>query len=266
MLLYSIQDRSLSEHQQQRSLRIGYAIEPPYSFVTETGQVSGLLPTLAKKVAQDLGITQIEWIQVSTNELIPGLEQGRFDLIATGMYITRERAQIVAFSDPVVCAQPELLILPGATLTIDALPQQAPTDLKIAVVQGSAEATQLERMGIPIAQLLLVADPSMGYKAVAAGLADGFARSAPTIRWLIDQQPAEHLTHTTAFRGSAAPSALEYIGFAFRRSDQQLLPAWNRAQQRYITHPSYQQMLGDFGFIPTESPGSITTKELLQWD
>lgn len=266
LYLYARRDQSLTQLQQAGVIRIGYAIEAPFAFLKPGGQVSGESPEVAKEITARLDIQRIEWVQTDFGSLIPALEAERFDVIAAGMFITPERAQQVAFSEPTFHVQQGLLVRAGNPRQLHAY-QQALTqpDVKIAVIAGAVEETLLRRMGLPESQLLLTPDALTGHAAVETGLADGLALSALTIRQMIAANPAGHLEMALPFEqpDPALTGRSGYGAFAFRQQDHQLLTAWNAAMQPFIGSPAHLALIAPFGFTEAELPGPITTREIL---
>lgn len=81
-------------------LRVGYAVEAPYAFLIADGVPTGEGPESARQIAQRLGLARVDFVQVPFAELIPGLLERRYDLIAAGLFVTAERATRVRFSAP----------------------------------------------------------------------------------------------------------------------------------------------------------------------
>lgn len=57
---------------------------------------------------------------------------------------------------------------------------------------------------------------------------------------------------------------LGYGAFAFRKSDRQLLSAWNHFLGILIESEEHLQIVSQFGFTQAELPGMVTTSEVLQ--
>lgn len=88
---------------------------PPFEF-HQQGEVIGFDIDLANLIAEELGLKLV--IQdVSFNSLIPTLNSGRADFAMSGLTVTPERLQNVAFSD--VYFQPSLAILSSEKNPID---------------------------------------------------------------------------------------------------------------------------------------------------
>ena len=262
LLLFAQRDQSLHRLQKAKTIRIGYAVEAPYAF-RKDGEVTGEFPEVAKWVAIQLGIQQIEWIQTDFDLLLTELEADRFDVIATGMYITEERMTRVAFSIPVVRTQQGLLVRRGNPKQIHSYQQarQAP-ELKFAVIAGAIEELLLQRIGLRAEQIVIVPDARTGRTAVENGLVDGLALTAPTIRWMVLNEGLQETTMAQPFvqPALALTEDLSNCAFAFRKGDQQLLTAWNQVMQPLIHSEAHLKLSKKYGFTLPNQP---TTAEIL---
>lgn len=73
------------------------ATAPPNQFFDEDGKtIIGNEVDFADQIGSILGL-DVEWVNVSFDSIIPGLEAGRYDLAMTGMRDTKEREQVVDF-------------------------------------------------------------------------------------------------------------------------------------------------------------------------
>jgi len=255
-------DQSLQQLQKTNVIRIGYAVEAPYAF-RQNGVVTGQFPEVAKLLVPKLQIDRIEWVQTDFHLLLSELNDGRFDVVAAGVFITPERAAQVAFSIPLFQVEQSLLVLHGNPNAIHSY-QQALTarELRFAVIAGATEETLLQEMGLLPAQLVVVPDTRTGRTAVEAGLADGLALSAPTIRWLALHQQLQKLDIAVPFIQPDLPSLPHWgdCAFAFRQDDRALLAAWNAALQPLLASQEHLALMARFGFSPTELPSGSTTE------
>jgi len=81
-------------------LKVGVsATREPFSFVDESGSVTGHDGELARRIGAALG-RPIEFVDMKFMALIPALQSGKVDVIITGMTATPERAKQVAFTRP----------------------------------------------------------------------------------------------------------------------------------------------------------------------
>ena len=66
-------------------IRVGFANEAPFGYATPEGKLTGEAPEVAKAVLKEMGINQVDGVLTEFGSLIPGLQAGRFDIIAAGM-------------------------------------------------------------------------------------------------------------------------------------------------------------------------------------
>lgn len=260
-------DTSLTQLQQNGVIRVGYAVEAPYAYITAEGHVTGESPEVAKTIIESLGIERTEWIQTEFDQLIPGLLDQRFDVIAAGMFITAERAEKVQFSNPTFHVQPGLLVYMENPLQLHTYEDIANNRAaKVAALSGSVEETLLREAGVVDSQLVLVADALTGEIALRTGLVNALALSSPTVRWLA----ANDTSGTTVALEVTTPSGLSagwgYGGFVFRPTDRQLLDAWNKELATYIGSPNHIKLIAQFGFTEAELPGTVTTEMILDYE
>lgn len=259
-------DGSLERVRASRALRIGFAVEAPHAFYSRSGEVSGQSPEVARQVAARLGIHDIEWRLMEFGELLKELREGRIDMVAAGMFITRERAAQVAFSDPVFRVRPGLLVHRGNPRRLHSYADiRADERLRVAVLSGAVEADALRQAGVPEARLVMAPDAHTGRVAVETGLADALALAAPTIKWMALHQQLGKTESARPFEQSGPESEkyLAYGGFAFRKEDKSLLEAWNREQRAFLATEEFRVLMKGFGFDADEMPGAVTTREIL---
>lgn len=68
---------------------------PPQQYVDTAGEIAGYNIDLVNALADELGY-DLEWINAPFDSQIPGLQQDRYDVSATGAFYTPERAQQVS--------------------------------------------------------------------------------------------------------------------------------------------------------------------------
>lgn len=77
---------------------------PPFEMTDEkTGEIIGFDIDLIKAIAEDQGL-KIEIVNLGFDGLIPAVQSGNIDIIASGMSITADREKEVDFSEPYIDA------------------------------------------------------------------------------------------------------------------------------------------------------------------
>lgn len=267
--LFMNRDNSLHDIVKKDKIRIGYAFEAPYAFLNENGEVTGLEPEVAKLVTKNLGIKNIEWKLYEFGSLILALELNEIDVIATGMYITKERSKRVSFSEPTFKAVQSLLVTKGNPNNIDSYKDALKIEgFKIAVLEGAIEKSLLSEIGFNKTNIIAVPDANSGKVAVETGLVDGFALSLPSLKWM---EKNEKLDKSQLVNPFLQPDLnknkyLGYGAFEFRKNDIQLQKAWNIELKKIIGSNKHLSLIKIFGNSAILLPGTISTDEIITKD
>ena len=255
----AIAETTLERIQRTGEVRIGYANESPFAFTKMDGAVTGESPEVARKVFAKLGVKKVDTVLTEWGSLIPGLRAGRFDVIASGTYITPVRCQQVAFSEPIDRIQDTVMTLPGNPKAVHSYPDVAKNpDLKLAVIAGSVELTYAKEEGVKEGQLMQVADSPELVQAVLTRRADAAASTNLTMREFEGKYNG---------KVSAEPNFTDdpkhngYSAFAFRPEDKDLRDAVNKVLKGYIGSEDHLTTISAFGFNKLNLPDR-TTKEL----
>ena len=120
---------------------------PPFDTTDSSGKLTGLDVDLINAIAEDQGFT-VKWENLQFDGLIPALQAGNIDIIASGMSITPEREKQVDFSDPYYDSG-LVVAVASDNNTIKGEDDLTP-DMKVAVqigTTGAAEAQDLKDGG-----------------------------------------------------------------------------------------------------------------------
>ncbi len=168
------QEKDLSVPQEGPALRIGVTTtREPYTFMDKDGRVTGHDAELARII----GITlhrPVEFYNMKFMSLLPALEAGKIDMIATGMIATDERKKSVAFTQPYFASAQVMVVKRTAEPSTQEAQLGSAADLKdkkIGVLLGSVHDTYAAKQ-YPQATILQYKAPSDILLAVKSGKVD----------------------------------------------------------------------------------------------
>jgi polar amino acid transport system substrate-binding protein len=242
---------------------LGIANEAPYGFTTADGTVTGEAPEIAKHILREMGVEEVEGVITEFGSLIPGLNAGRFDMIAAGMFLTPQRCQQITFSEPTYGIGQAFLIKEGNPKDIHNYDDVAAnSDVTLAVMGGAIEGQYAQQAGVPMSQLLVVPDRAAGTAAVEAGRADAFALTSLTIGDIVEARGSDAgLAKTDAFSMVAGQNVKGHGGFGFRSEDAEFVDEFNQELTAFIGTPEHLALVEPFGFGKDELP-ELTRNEL----
>jgi len=232
-------------------VRIGYAVESPFAFQDDQGRVTGESPEVARAVWRRLGVTRIEWVQADFGSLIAQLRAGRFDQIASGLFVRPDRQQLVAFTTPSVCIEPALLVRKGNTFRLHSFKDLADREgTRLAVLAGAVEGDDAAKAGVPPDRIIRYPHLDVALKSLRGGLVDGLALSAPTIQQLANQHA--DMERAMPFHSPTLPPGCG--AFAFRREDCALRDRFNQELRTFLGGKTHLALIEPFGFSGEDVP------------
>lgn len=248
------------------TIRVGYANEAPYAYMdTNSNRITGEAVEIARVVLKRMGINEVEGVLTEFGSLIPGLQAKRFDIIAAGMYVTPERCQQAAFSNPTYGVGEAFLVQKGNPKNLHSYEDIAKLDdTKLGVVVGAIESEYARKMDIPLDRVVVFPDVVSALSGVQAGRADAYAATAMTVNDLMNKTAAGDLEKAEPFTDPVidGKSVRGYGAFAFRKDDQAFVEAFNAELAKFIGTEEHAKLVEPFGFTKAELPGDVTADKL----
>jgi len=248
-------------------IRIGYANEAPFAYMdSKESKVTGESVEIARVVLKRMGINDVEGVLTEFGSLIPGLQAKRFDIIAAGMYVTPERCQQVAFSDPTYGVGQSFLVRQGNPKNLHSYEDVVKNpDAKLGVVVGAIEAEYASKIKVPPAQVVVFPDAVSALSGVQAGRADAYAATALTVNDLMGKtSAASGLEKADPFKDPVidGKDVRGYGAYAFRSDDKAFADAFNAELAKFIGTEEHQKLVAPFGFTAQELPKGVTAAKL----
>jgi len=99
---------TLATIRRRGAIRVGMATSMPWVMHDQKGELIGFSVDLANKLAEDLGV-RLEIVPTSWPHMVGDLLDNRFDVIASGLWITPARAMLVNYSEATSMAAVHLI-------------------------------------------------------------------------------------------------------------------------------------------------------------
>ncbi len=206
---------TLDRIKEAKYITLGSYNEPPHNWVEPSGGgYKGIDYEIAAAILKKLGIDTIYEIPVDWAGLIPGLQAGRWDMLAVGMSITPERAKQVAFTRPIYQYGSALIVPKGNPKSIKGL-DDFPGH-KVGAILGGTDADLIK--SVKGAELVAYKTHPEMLSDLKAGRIDAALAGETTAAYanVEHPEPAVELLHE--WQGKASRPT----GFAFRTDDTRL--------------------------------------------
>lgn len=177
-------------------LKVGTETEfAPFDFI-DKGKHVGLNVDLFEEIGKEMGV-EIEWVTLPWDGVLPGLETGKFDIVAGPATITKKRLERYRFSPPIAEATVAILKKKGDTSIMK------PEDIAGKPTGAGKATAQLAQL-----QTFVKTLPKQGevkeyvgfneaYADLAAGRIAGVANSLPNIAFVAQTSPVFEVVKPT---------------------------------------------------------------------
>ncbi len=240
---------------QEDGVVMGIANERPYGY-EEDGEATGEAPELAREVFDRLGIDDVEYVPLEFGALVNGLNAGRLDVIAAGMFINPDRAANVLFTDPDYCATTAFAVPEGNPDDLSDFESVIESGITLGVLGGAVEGDYAVDSGVPESQVQTVDGTPNLFDSLDAGRVDAVALTAITVR----EQVAD-LDGFEATEGFVPViDGEEQLGcgaFGFRYEDQVLRDAFNEEINSMKENDEILPIIEPFGFTDAEVEAAV---------
>lgn len=211
----------------------------PFTWKDAGGNFTGLDIEAARWIAERKGFEPV-FVAVPWEGIIPALNEGRIDMIYSGMTITPDRQSQVDFTDPYYTVNLSIAARSGSFGTMNDLYSGR---LTIGAQMGTPGAAWVEKhlvnTGVmPASQLLLYPDVPNLTAYLMSGTIDASIADSPAQAWAVKGKPLE-IAGTIPTGGTYA--------IAVRKTDPALRSTMNDGLRQLKADPAWAQMLRKYG-------------------
>lgn len=190
---------------------------PPMNMTTEGGEVIGLEPDIANRMAAEMGV-KAAFKTMPFADLLPALEAGKVDMVMSCMTITGKRNMKVAFVGPYFISGKTFLTTEKWAAAAKEPEEVNSPSTKLTALRGSTSQEFVEK-GFPKATLFLGKDYGESVTMVIEGKADAMIADYPICLLSVIRNPDHNLISVVP------PFTYEPIGIAIQK-DNTLLANW----------------------------------------
>lgn len=241
-----------------QSLKVAIGNEPPYTKLQPDGTVTGAEPDVLQAVLTRMGYGQIKGEVVDYEAMIPGLQAGRWDVIAAGLFMKQSRCAEVSYAEPVIVSTESYAVPSGNPDGITTVADvKSKPDLMVAAINGAFEEGILTTGGVPKDQILPVKDGISGIEALKAGRCAAFILPTLSLEAIAENTGDFDITDVIPDAPKTGSSA------AFKKDEKDLFNTYNEELTKFKETQEFQDILDKWGFDPEAAQG-VTAEELCQ--
>lgn len=249
---------------ENKKVTIGIHNRQPWGFRAEDGSAAGFHPDIIRAAFERLGVTQVDFVITEFGALIPGLNAGRFDMVASGIAITPERCKVVIFSEPDLAVGDSLIVKKGNPLKLHSYADiVANPKVRLAGGRGTLNTKNAIDAGVPASQITYLGDAQAMLSALLANRVDAATLSAPSVAGLLKDPKLQGVERARPFTGLVRDGvpAMMYTAIAFRSDDAALRDAYDEQLKALKADGTVDKLRGKYGFTDDDKVDPAVTTE-----
>ncbi|WKL50114.1 transporter substrate-binding domain-containing protein [Flavobacterium pectinovorum] len=230
-----------------KKLKIAYVDEPPF-YWTEGNLVKGADIELAETILRAIGVTSIEYCHTTFEELLLGVQTGRWDMNVP-VFVTLERAKEVVFSLPVWSLGDGFVVHRGNPKGLTSYKAvKMRNDARLGLIPGQKQFDAAKLAGVNDSQIVIFNNQPDAVAALLGGKIDAFAATAIGNNAIAEANPElESVPHKNSRDGKAPVGA-----FSFSKENNELLQAVNEQLRKYLGSNDHRTRMAKYGITETE--------------
>lgn len=262
------EETTLERVQREGEVTVGFANEQPYAYQTAEGELTGSSVEIARRIMENLGVTEMNGVLTEFASLIPGLQAERFDMVTAGMFITPGRASAdhIQFANPEYTIGQAIAVEAGNPLGLHSYEDIADNDEAIvAVPSGTVEYDFLLDVGVPEGRIITVPEMPSALAALQAGRADAITATGPSLQSILDTAADDSIERVDDFTQPVidGEEVINYGATVFRDTDDDFIDAFNEELENLKESGELLEIIEEFGFTEEDLPGDATVEDAI---
>jgi polar amino acid transport system substrate-binding protein len=234
---------------------LGLADAPPYSSLNSSGEVTGFGPAVATAVLKSLGVTTFKGVVGTYATMVPGMQAGRWQMIAAVLEITKARCGQIMYADPIEFDGACWGYLPSYQNPPTSL-KGAPTNIKIGVLTGAYLIPLALAAGYSNGDILQFPDrPSL-----VTGLKQGRIELALNTTTAMTQL-AKQENNSFKVTGNLTDVPVVGSSVALSKSDPAFYAEFQSGLAKLRSSGELAKIRAQWGFLPETAAQEATTAE-----
>lgn len=256
-------ESKLEQLKDEGVIKVGFADEKPYGYEDDDGELTGASVETAKAVFKELGIDEVDGQLADYDNLVPGVDAGKFDAITSGLAITPDRCENVEFGEPDMKYGEGLAVQKGNPLDLHSYEDIADNpDATVSIMSGATEIEFAESEGIDDDQISKASDIPANIDEVASGRADVATATEMTLKMAVESADSDDIEFVDDFEQPDIEGVPSYGAVAFNPDDEELIEAYNEELENLKEDGTVEEILEDNSFDPERNfPEDDVTSE-----
>lgn len=247
---------SLAEIKERGYLLYGFNGERPYNYTDPEGNLVGSEIDIARAVAKNIGIDEVQGVAMNFDSFIPAILAGRIDTCLP-IFVRAERCERMRFARPHLIEGQSAIVAAGNPKGIGGWDDLVAKDVRIGLIAGTTPNEIAKSAGVPDAKITRFPDTTTMAAGIRSDRVDVIVEASSTIRLILEELDKAKFERVASWAKPTSTSGdIEfYAAYPFSTDATELRDAFDAELQKLLAGGRVGEIAAPYGFTPADRPG-----------
>ncbi|MBS3649381.1 transporter substrate-binding domain-containing protein [Pseudaminobacter sp. 19-2017] len=247
---------SLEDIRKRKYLLYGFNGERPYNYTDAEGNLVGSEIDIARAVAKNIGIDEVQGVAMNFDSFIPAILAGRIDTCLP-IFVKPERCVKIAFATPHLIEGQSAIVAAGNPKGIGGWDDLVSKDVKVGLIAGTTPNEIAKSVGLADDRITRFPDTTTMTAGMRSGRVDVIVEASSTIRLISEELDKAQFERLSSWqKPTKYEGAIEfYAAFAFSLDALELKTAFDAELAKQLANGKLGEVTAPYGFTAADRPG-----------
>lgn len=247
---------NLEDIRKRNYLLYGFNGERPYNYTDAEGNLIGSEIDIARAVAKNIGVDEVQGVAMNFDSFIPAILAGRIDTCLP-IFVKPERCQKIAFATPHLIEGQSAIVVAGNPKGINGWDDLVSKDVKVGLIAGTTPNEIARSVGLADDRITRFPDTTTMTAGMRSGRVDVIVEASSTIRLISEELDKTQFQRLSSWqKPTKYEGAIEFFAaFPFSRDAEDLRTAFDAELVKQLASGKLAEITAPYGFTAADRPG-----------
>jgi polar amino acid transport system substrate-binding protein len=255
MLAEALTD-TLAEIKKRGYLLYGFNGERPYNYMDAEGNLVGSEIDIARAVAQNMGVDEVQGVAMNFDSFIPAILAGRIDTCLP-IFVKPARCEKIQYATPHLIEGQACIVAAGNKKGIVGWDDLVNKDVKVGVIAGTTPNEIAKSAGVDESKITRFPDTTTLTAGMKSGRVDAIVEATSTIRLIFEELNSSDFERVASWKKpSNYTGSIEfYAAYPFALDATTLRDAFDSELNKLMADGTIADITTKYGFGSSDRPG-----------
>ena len=246
----------LADIMERGYLLYGFNGERPYNYLDPDGSLVGSEIAIARAVAKEMGIEEVQGVAMNFDSFIPAIQANRIDTCLP-IFVKPPRCKIIRYATPHLKEGQSCVVPAGNPKGIHGWDDLVEKDVNVGLIAGTTPNEIAANAGVDPARITRFPDTTTLTAGMRSGRVDAIVEASGTIRLIFEELEGAGFERVVGWKKpSNTEGKIEFLAaFPFNQGAAELRDAFDAALVKLLADGSVDELTAPYGIGPADRPG-----------